>query len=134
MRANRALALGDGPDYGVTVGSLRGVLTDGSLGDAIIPEDPRIEQYKAEQRGETPPGGSTWSLEAVAEPGRVSISTVCHDPEMIADVCREFLAGRNADQHGPFRGFVVEVDDLGALNNILRAIAVAGNRAFEAAE
>lgn len=53
MRANRALAIEGGPDpERVTAGSLRGILADGSLGDAKLPEDPRIEQYKAEQRGE----------------------------------------------------------------------------------
>lgn len=54
MWANKALAIGGGPDPDeVTVGSLRGILADGTLGDAVLPEDPRIEQYKAQQRGET---------------------------------------------------------------------------------
>lgn len=53
MRSNRALAIHGGPDpENVTAGSLRGIIEDGTLGDAKIPEDPRIEQYKAEQRGD----------------------------------------------------------------------------------
>ena len=51
MRANRALALGGGPDpEKVTEGSLRGILADGTLGDGVLPEDPRIAEYKADQR------------------------------------------------------------------------------------
>lgn len=52
MRANRALAIQGGPDpERVTAGSLRGILEAGTLGDAALPEDPRIDQYKAEQIG-----------------------------------------------------------------------------------
>lgn len=57
MRSNRAIALGKGPHPLVDddllaemVGDLKSILRD--LG-ADLPEDPRIEAYKAEQRGES---------------------------------------------------------------------------------
>jgi hypothetical protein len=50
MRANRALALGDGPNKEATLGSLRALIEEAG---ARLPEDPRIDQYKAEQRGES---------------------------------------------------------------------------------
>lgn len=50
MRANRALAIGKGPHTQVTAGSLRAMLEEAKLGDASLPEDDRIEEYKAQQR------------------------------------------------------------------------------------
>jgi hypothetical protein len=51
MRANRALALGGGPNEEATLGSIGAIIEEMGV---LLPEDPRIEQYKAEQRGETP--------------------------------------------------------------------------------
>ena len=57
MRANRALALGGGPKLGVSLDALREMVdalkaTLAKLGSAV-PEDARIGDYKAEQRGDT---------------------------------------------------------------------------------
>lgn len=57
MRANRALAICGGPDpERVTAGSLRVLIDGGTLGDAVLPEDPRIGEYKAEQLRRAGPG------------------------------------------------------------------------------
>lgn len=58
MRSNRALALGGGPNEHNSADDLRRAIEGLSAlaeGYALpLPEDPRIEQYKAEQRGEAP--------------------------------------------------------------------------------
>lgn len=49
--ANMALAVGGGPREEVTEGDISGLLARMS---ALVPTDPRIEAYEAEQRGEEP--------------------------------------------------------------------------------
>lgn len=53
MRANRALAVGGGPAAGVMLEALQTALADtrrvAEIVHAKVPEDPRIEEYKAEQ-------------------------------------------------------------------------------------
>lgn len=147
MRANRALAIEGGPNEEMDTDSLRRLATAGPL-----EADPRVETYKAEQRGEDSTGrlsgagypywassingaaGEPWALGLDARPGRVSIATVCNDPRNVSEVCQEFLAGRQADPTGPFRGFVVQVDDPDHLSAILRELAIAGEHAFGAPE
>lgn len=65
MRSNRAIALGKGPhpeveedDLTLLVADLKLVLRQLGAG---LPEDPRVEEYKAEQRGDAP--GSVQPLE-----------------------------------------------------------------------
>jgi hypothetical protein len=149
MRANRALALGGGPvrQDEKAVASMRRAL---AVSPTRLPEDPRIGEYKADQirpvadvplpesdvhepywaSNVSGSAGDTWALALDATTGRVSVATVCHDPMVIADICQEFLAGRNANPTGPFRGFVVHFEDRETVGAVLTEIAEAADRAF----
>jgi hypothetical protein len=59
MRSNKALAVGGGPNQEATLGSLKAIIEEAGV---ALPEDPRIEQYKAEQRGAAQPDTSAPSF------------------------------------------------------------------------
>jgi hypothetical protein len=112
MRSNRALAIGDGPDEWIDTDTLRRLAAHGPL-----EADPRVEAYKAEQRGEEWPGPR--GAEHIGEPaepvetyresvtvgsdsmalqvagqvmrgpsGYVDIAVICTNPENVAEAVK----------------------------------------------
>jgi hypothetical protein len=160
MYANKALAVGGGPDplmYDEEV--LKAALK--TYAGVQLPSDPRIEEYQAEQRGEAPtlPGadpaasttlGVTGGLRQEAAEGAVYGEAETEAPETFraefedGDCSIKVIGGR---QHvavavvGP-EGLPIDPDEDGkfgwyvnlttptAVNQFLSAVAAAGDRAF----
>jgi hypothetical protein len=72
MRANRALALNGGPRESVALDDAQALLADLRRAQALIgaqlPDDPRIDAYKAEQRGEAATGNQLYGEAYTQEP------------------------------------------------------------------
>jgi hypothetical protein len=149
MRANRALAVSGGPDpEKVTEGSLRGILADGTLGDLALPEDPRIEEYKADQRAlnyakQIPTkwseaGGHEYDATVATDDkeikveihsstasARVQLGVLCTNPE------RAKAARVETTPNGPFDGFYAGFTSSEQLAAFLDEMHSAGEVAFE---
>jgi hypothetical protein len=155
MRANRALALGGGPQDVLSTELLREQV---QIGSAPLPKDDRIEQYKAEQRGETAQfdagvehvdsfTAQISGHRAVGEydstvatddaeikvdihssvaSGRVQVGVLCTNPTRVEDV---FTASGN-DQGVTFDGFYAGFTHPDHLAAFLREVAAAGEAAF----
>lgn len=153
MRANRALALGGGPQDVLSTGMLREHAQ--MPGGAPLPKDARIEQYKAEQRGETAQFDagertkdsftayvagvneydatvSTDDAEIKVDihssiaSGRVQVGVLCTNPTRVED---QFTASGN-DQGVTFDGFYAGFTHPDHLAAFLREVATAGEAAF----
>jgi hypothetical protein len=160
MRANKALALGDGPREHNTADDLRAAI-DGLADLAAaygypMPEDPRVDAYKAEQRGEVPgqatlPEGTeiptTWSqvggheydgtvatddeqikieLHASVASARVQIGVLCTSSQRVEEQFTSSGESNGTSFNGFYAGFTTP-DHLSAF---LREAAAAGQVAF----
>lgn len=143
MRANRALALGDGPPERLTVEFLRDQARQG----VQLPQDPRIEKYKAEQRGEpvqeplpddfgahqydstvtTDDPEIKVDIHSSTTSGRVQLGVLCTNPQRVED---QFIASGN-DQGVTFDGFYAGFTASDQLSAFLRELDAAGKVAFQ---
>lgn len=152
MRANRALALGNGPQEHLTTEFLRDQATSG----AQLPADPRIDEYKADQRSRGPESevatgnqlyGEAYAQDPLPDDDLRSTHATIHtnDPEITVEVTgsrssrvvqvavlgtRERIQTAIGEMGGNFTGLYASINDPSELSGLLRKISEAGEVAF----